>query len=117
MLNIREIGSARSGFPRLFKHVLLLTNCNRRGQRCGHGKMAYYGGQIYVGEWRDGVRSGFGTYTAPDGSVFEGFYEEDLKHGAGALRGIGDESITCQRWEKGRLVTAGQSQICSDTPR
>lgn len=67
--------------------------------------MAYSGGQTYVGEWAGGVRSGFGTYTLPDGTTFEGFFEQDLKHGRGTVR-RGDGYITSQLWKNGELIVA-----------
>lgn len=65
--------------------------------------MAYSDGQTYVGEWADGVRSGFGTYSLPDGTKFEGYFKQDLKHGPGTLR-RGDEDVKSQSWEYGNLV-------------
>lgn len=64
--------------------------------------MVYSDGQTYVGEWADGVRSGFGTYTLADGTVFEGSFRQDKRHGAGTLRRA--EGVTTQLWENGKLV-------------
>lgn len=66
--------------------------------------MAYSSGHTYVGEWADGVRSGFGTYTLPDGTMFEGYFRRNVKHGPGTLRR--DEDVTIQLWENGQLVPA-----------
>lgn len=66
--------------------------------------MAYSGGQTYVGEWADGVRSGFGTYALPDGTKFEGCFKHDLKHGPGTLR-RGDGDVRSQSWEYGNLIS------------
>lgn len=65
--------------------------------------MEYSGGQTYVGEWADGVRSGFGKYTLADGTVFEGQFMKDKKHGAGTLCRP-DGRVTGQLWENGKLV-------------
>ncbi|CAN0492568.1 unnamed protein product, partial [Hapterophycus canaliculatus] len=74
----------------------------RHGVRRGHATMVYSSGQTYVGEWADGLRSGFGTYTLADGTVFEGFFRKDRKHGAGTLRR--GSQVTSQVWENGKLV-------------
>lgn len=65
--------------------------------------MEYSGGQTYVGEWAEGVRSGFGKYTLPDGTLFEGHFMKDKKHGAGTLHRP-DGRVTSQLWENGKLV-------------
>lgn len=66
--------------------------------------MTYSGGQTYVGEWADGVRSGFGTYALPDGTKFEGYFKQGLKHGSITLR-RGDGGVRSQLWEYGNLVS------------
>lgn len=68
--------------------------------------MSYIGGQTYVGDWDDGVRSGFGAYTLPDGTIFEGHFKHDLKHGTGTLRSA-DGEVVFQLWELGKLVNTG----------
>lgn len=75
----------------------------RRGQRYGHGKMSYSGGQLYVGDWAYGVRNGFGTYTLPDGTIFEGNFKQDLRHGTGIIRRANGAAVG-QLWAEGKLV-------------
>eukprot|EP00752_Nemacystus_decipiens_P018357 g16468.t1 len=78
----------------------------RCGVRRGHATMTYSGGQTYVGEWEHGVRSGFGKYTLPNGTVYEGHFKRDRKHGTGTLRRLGEDEVTSQLWENGKLVGA-----------
>ena len=41
-------------------------------------------GEIYEGQWtKDGKRHGVGTWIYPDGSVYQGFWANDLKDGIG----------------------------------
>lgn len=78
--------------------------------------MKYSGGQTYVGEWKHGVRSGFGKYTLPDGTVYEGQFNLDRKHGAGTLRRHGEERATSQLWENGKLVGNPQPEPAAASP-
>ena len=41
------------------------------------------GGETYVGEWKDDLFHGQGTYTYPDKSTYEGEWKEGKKHGQG----------------------------------
>lgn len=65
--------------------------------------MDYRDGQTYAGEWVDGFRDGFGTYTS-NGTVFEGYFRRDLRHGEGTLR-RGNGVVMRQIWEDGKLVS------------
>jgi len=41
-------------------------------------------GEYYEGQWsKEGVRHGIGTCIYPDGSVYEGFWEDDMRDGIG----------------------------------
>ena len=35
----------------------------------------------YIGEWKDGQMHGKGVYFFADGSVYDGNYQEDQRHG------------------------------------
>lgn len=70
--------------------------------------MSYSGGQMYVGDWADGVRNGFGTYTLPDGTTFKGYFKQDLKDGTGTVRRANDAAVD-QLWAEGKLVGTGAS--------
>lgn len=69
--------------------------------------MTYVGDRTHVGEGADGVRNGYGTDTLSNGTIFEGSFKRDKKHGVGALR-CGDGGVVNQLWEHGKLVTAPQ---------
>ena len=56
----------------------------RDDKACGHGKATYPNGDIYVGDWLDDERSGWGLYTvASCKDVYEGAWEADRIHGKG----------------------------------
>jgi hypothetical protein len=40
-------------------------------------------GNVYTGQWRNGVREGHGVMKYTNGDVFEGSFEDDQKHGPG----------------------------------
>lgn len=84
---------------------LTLNFAFRCGDGCGHERIAYLGGRTYVGEWADGVRNGYGTDTLSNGTIFEGSFKRDKKHGVGTLRS-GDGGVVNQLWEDGKLVAA-----------
>ena len=39
--------------------------------------MTWTNGNVYEGEWKDGLRDGYGKHTAADGTVHEGTWKED----------------------------------------
>ena len=38
----------------------------------GYGKVTFSNGDVYVGNWEDGVKHGYGKYTWADGDTYEG---------------------------------------------
>jgi len=56
------------------------------GKPHGKGTLYYTDGKKYVGDWNDGVRTGYGIYTTPDNSVrYEGYWVNNTIHGQGKL--------------------------------
>ena len=78
--------------------------------------MTYSSGQTYVGEWEHGMRSGFGKYSLPDGTIYEGHFKRDRKHGTGTLRRSGEEGATKQLWENGKLMGAPPPEPAATSP-
>ena len=67
----------------------------------------YSNGDIYVGELRDGQRSGHGTYTYANGDVYVGEFKDDERNGQGTLTfGPGDFKgvIYVGRWRDGEYI-------------
>eukprot|EP00741_Cyanophora_paradoxa_P016332 tig00020911_g15768.t1 len=62
------------------------------GRRHGIGtlKSAGRGGEVYQGEWREGVAHGAGSLCYASGDRFEGFFDEGIRHGPG-----------CYEWASG----------------
>jgi hypothetical protein len=56
--------------------------CPTNGKRC-HGTVTYPNGAVYVGEFRDGEKSGQGTLSFPSGATYVGGFRDDEKSGQG----------------------------------
>jgi hypothetical protein len=53
----------------------------------GHGIYNYSGGDIYDGEFKDGLRHGFGEYKyVVDNSIYRGEWWKDVKQGRGSYK-------------------------------
>ncbi|XP_051116789.1 phosphatidylinositol 4-phosphate 5-kinase 9 [Andrographis paniculata] len=55
----------------------------RRGMRHGYGKLEWPSGASYEGEFSGGYMHGTGTYTRPDNTIYKGRWRLSLKHGLG----------------------------------
>ena len=51
----------------------------------GKGKAEYPNGDIYEGDFKDGLKHGEGRYTWVNGDVYEGAYSKDKKQGIGKM--------------------------------
>jgi len=40
---------------------------------------------MYVGEWKNNLKEGEGTYFYNDGTIYEGSWKKDMKSGKGTL--------------------------------
>ena len=45
--------------------------------------MFWTDGSIYQGEWKQGVQHGYGKMTFPDGTIKEGYFENNVYVGPG----------------------------------
>ena len=52
----------------------------------GNGKMTFYNGNVYKGEFRNGKLIGLGVYQLHDGSRYEGNMLDGIKHGEGKMK-------------------------------
>ncbi|MCP4754265.1 MAG: hypothetical protein GY866_25555, partial [Proteobacteria bacterium] len=75
----------------------------KNGERSGQGTMSWSNGNTYVGDYKNGKRNGRGTLTYPNGKKYIGQYKDDKKHGRGTLysaNGHEKQGI----WENGKLT-------------
>ena len=49
----------------------------------GKGSITYENGEIYEGEWKEGLKEGLGSLTSPNGSKYEGEWKNDKMEGQG----------------------------------
>ena len=49
------------------------------------GPYCFENGAIYVGQWKNGEKCGFGVQNWYDGSFFEGYWLNNMTHGLGRL--------------------------------
>gem|GEM_PF-1985885 len=52
----------------------------------GYGMFVWKTGEVYVGDFRHGVRTGHGTFTWSDGAEYEGDFLDGNRSGRGRLR-------------------------------
>ncbi|KAL5150093.1 Phosphatidylinositol 4-phosphate 5-kinase 9 [Glycine soja] len=63
----------------------------------GQGKYVWSDGCVYEGEWRRGMRNGYGKIQWPSGVMYEGEFSGGYIHGTGAY--IGPDNLTYKgRW-------------------
>ena len=63
---------------------IYVGECNKRYEwREGRGVYKYSNGDLYEGEFVRSKREGFGKQIYLDKSVYQGYWEKDMKHGEG----------------------------------
>jgi hypothetical protein len=55
----------------------------KNGKRSGQGKWFHKSGAKYEGEWRDNLKDGYGRYFFPNGDYYEGNFRADKMAGTG----------------------------------
>ena len=77
----------------------------RDGLRNGRGTYTHANGAVYVGEFRDGYLNGQGTLTFPDGDVYVGEFRDGQRNGQGAYT-FADGRVDNGIWNNGEFVSA-----------
>jgi hypothetical protein len=57
----------------------------RDGKRSGRGTFLWSDGSKYTGEWANDMMEGYGTLTLPDGSKYQGFWKSGNRDGFGTF--------------------------------
>ena len=68
----------------------------------GTYKVRWRNGDVYIGEWNDGIKHGQGTYKCADG-VYHGEYKNGKMHGLGTLK-IDGVVVYDGEWENGKRI-------------
>ncbi|KAL2487318.1 Phosphatidylinositol 4-phosphate 5-kinase 9 [Abeliophyllum distichum] len=79
----------------------------RYGMRQGYGKLQWPSGALYEGEFSGGYMHGSGTYTRPDNMTYKGSWRLNCKHGLGYQ--IYPNGDVCEgSWIRGTLEGPGK---------
>ena len=79
-------------------------------KRHGFGKMVYKAEpgdefvRYYEGEWRDDLKDGQGKQQYADGTVHEGYYKEDKRHGRGRIVYLAGPGDLCEECYEGQFA-------------
>ena len=79
---------------------LYMGGYDENGKCSGYGVGVYWGGYIYAGEYRDGVRSGQGAWYYASGDTkwcFTGEWANDAPNGYGERLGENESVILCEK--------------------
>ena len=72
------------------------------GRENGPGRKTLLNGDVYTGNFENGLFSGFGKMELSNGDVFSGVFKDNFKNGEGKLEEA-NGSVTTGIWEKGQL--------------
>ena len=62
------------------------TGCIKGNCVNGSGTYKWSDGDVYVGQWKDGIQNGQGTYKFPNGDVYKGQYKDGYPNGTGTFK-------------------------------
>ena len=65
--------------------------------------MKFCDGEVYDGEWRDGLKHGIGIYLFKNGDVYEGGFIEGKKDGEGRYK-MANGKLICGMWKDDKLI-------------
>jgi hypothetical protein len=77
--------------------------CNSRGVAHGKGKMSHKCGDLYVGEFHDGLKHGHGTYKYANQSFYNGLWKNGKKEGKGVSVYKTSGSVENYGWSAGDI--------------
>jgi hypothetical protein len=85
------------------------SGCFEGGKMNGpDGKMVYKDGRIFVGDWKDGKRHGYGKMKFPDGRKFDGPWKEDKMDGPGGVMKYPDGRSYRGDWKDSQKHGSGE---------
>ncbi|TVZ57182.1 MORN repeat protein [Lutibacter sp. Hel_I_33_5] len=83
----------------------------KNDKRDGFGKLTFKSGTSYIGEWKDNKKTGTGSYSYSNGDVYIGEWKEDKLHGLGAYY-FKNSKPQCGIWDNGVYIQSlGKSDI------
>ena len=99
-------------YNHIFFHTMhsLPRSTNHTGLRHGVGKMFYNSDKTvtFNGDWKDGLRNGYGTMRYASGNYYEGYWEDDKKCGTGVMIWKDVDEVYTGQWENDRCNGVGE---------
>lgn len=77
----------------------------------GQGVFTNLQGRKYDGDWEAGKMHGKGKLRLPNQSVYEGWFESDLKHGIGKFTWPGGKKFYNGGWKEGKRHGKGHMWV------
>jgi hypothetical protein len=68
------------------------------GVKTGVGKMTFPNGDIYHGEWKDDRMNGDGSFMYANGDIYSGKFEDGVRAGKGTYEFAEDKSLLVGNW-------------------
>lgn len=93
----------------LFRNGAQYIGNYRRGMRHGFGKLIYPDHSCYEGDWLCNVRHGRGKYTYKNGDYYDGEWAMNKRHGLGMYYSVAAQCMVQSVWQNGRR--SGPSEI------
>jgi hypothetical protein len=59
---------------------------NSTTTRCGYGKLSWPDGSFFEGYWEDGKADGRGVFRTSEGEILEGEWKKDVASGLGVFK-------------------------------
>ena len=83
----------------------------------GKGRMEYTNGDVYDGNWKDGVKNGLGIMRYANGDVYLGNWNDDKKNGMGKLEyATPNDTFIQARWENDMPTKEVHTKYLSNPP-
>lgn len=79
-------------------HTLIKKTCVKGDCVNGVGTRHTSGGQVYEGEWKNGLEHGQGKLTYASGDMYNGEWKMGQKHGMGSFLTAKDKKVYVRKW-------------------
>lgn len=85
------------------------------GRKSGWGRMYYEDGSVYEGEWYDDKRHGQGMFRTADENRYEGEWQDDKKHGHGKYYFLDKGQVYEGVWFEDTAKCGEMKDFCRET--
>ena len=88
--------------PFKYKNGDIYLGQYKDGERTGFGKQVYADGNVYEGYWKNDKREGYGRSVSQDGGIYRGEFNDDKPNGWGSYQYLTVEKYTGE-WKEGKV--------------